>query len=141
MQLSEIRLSKLKGLYLRKPSTPEDGILKVKSSTNNAIVLIGITKPNYITYLPSVFENKRHLFEIVRDEEITELMEERYHCFLEDNYEVIRAMANSPKYAIWGGNGYPMAESHLLEELKGVNCIDMEYVNADKVKKEYLSDL
>jgi hypothetical protein len=127
MKLTYQEILKLKGRYLK---DAKGEILHVTSATKNKVVL-----NKGMTFLTSIFMNKHQSkFEFATDEEVTKLMEGRYHEFLDDNEDVIDALANTRKYSFWGGNGKAMAEDDLLKTYQPV--IDFDFVDQDKVQQE-----
>ena len=140
MNLEYGEILKLKGTWLYDEFTGGIGtkLRKVTSSTHNNVVLNnGITTKTHI-----FLDTRQKNFRLATNEEVTELMEQRYFDFLDDNYGIIRAMAHSNKYKGWGGNAYSMAEGDILKDYtKGNSIIDFDYVDIDKIVEEYKENI
>jgi len=139
MNLKYKEVLKLKGTWLYDEFTDAIGtkLCRVESATKNKVKL-----SNGSTILTSIFINKRqHDFRLATDEEVTELMEERYYEFLENNHGVLKAMAHSPKYKGWGGNAYNFAHDEVMKEYdRGNMLIDLDYVDTDSLREEFESN-
>ena len=133
MNLTYAQILKLKGTYLKDKG---DNLAHVNSATKNKVVIE--TNTCKITTLTSIFLSKRQYdYQLATTEEITSVMEERYFQFLTDNYDEITAMSHTRKYSYWGGNARSMAEGDLLKEYTSIN---FDYVDAEKIAKEYLEN-